>query len=156
MKKKEQAMLGSGKQKESEDMSQQHQPQPIPISSPATKRKEPLIRVEQRDLWDVYQERNRATERWINFMISNFGVIPDEIVVSRATYNLIFAYGSARGRAAAGNWLDLGFTISYDSAFIADEVMFYDWFTGAKITYGGGSDVIQFSQTDIIKKIKTT
>lgn len=155
MKKKEQSMLGGGKEKESEDMSTQNQSQPIPLSSPATERKEGGIRVEEKDLWDVYQNRKKATERWYNFMISNFGVIPDEMVVSRSTYNLIFTYLFARGMIAAGNWLDLTFDVSYDLRFAADGVMFYDRCTGAEINYGGGSgDVIEFFEKDILKRRK--
>ena len=154
MKKKEQRLSGGGKEKESEDMSIQNQHNDPSRSSPA---KESPIRVEEKDLWEVYQERNRATQEWFNFMANNFGVIPDEIVVSKATHNLMFAYLFARGVMAAGNWLDLCLNVSYDLRFTANDMRFCDQWTGAEINYGGGDgDFIQFFQKDIIKKTKTT
>lgn len=112
------------------------------------------VRVQQISLWEAYQNRERAAQDWFNFMISNFGVIPDEIIVDRATYQLIFAYLYARGTAASGNWLDLHFTISYDLRFGRNDVILYDWITGAEIVYGGGSDVVQFTEKDIPKRPK--
>jgi len=147
--------MGGGKEKESEDMSMENQPQPIPISSPATERQEHCIRVEERDLWDVYQAREQAIEEWMSFMISSFGVLPEEIVVSRVTYNLMFSYLFARGMSAAGNWLGLNLTVSYDWQFGVNDMMFYDQWTGAEINYGGGAgDVIQFFEKDILKRSK--
>ena len=114
-----------------------------------------IIKVEEKDLWHIYLNRERAIQAWFSSMINTFGVIPDEIVVSRLTHNLMFVYLRGRGIMAAGNWLGLELSVSYDPRYDVNDMMLYDWFTGSEIVYGGGAGaIINFTEKDILKRRK--
>ena len=111
------------------------------------------IKVQQMDLCEIYWNRKNAIQDWCNFMINTFGIIPDEIVVNRSVHDLMFIYLCARGTIAAGNWLGLELSVSYDYRFGVDDMLLYDQWTGSEIVYGGGSGIIiQFAEKDILRR----
>ena len=114
------------------------------------------LRVQEISLFEVYWNREKAFGDWINLVVSQFGIIPDELIVGKDTYNLIFVYLCGKGQIASGNWMGLDLTISYDCRLKGDEAVLLDWETGLEIVYEGGCAPIFFNEEDILRQNKRT
>lgn len=91
-------------------------------------------------LWQVWQNRNEARERWLDIAFVQYGWFLPEVVVSRSVYHLIIVLMAGKGIMASGNWLDIGMTLTYHVA-LDDETMMIknveegtlEFLTGGKI-----------------------
>ena len=77
-------------------------------------------------LWQIWQNRNEARDRWFDVAFVQYGFFLPEIVVSKVVYRLINVLLLGKGVMASGNWLDIGLTVFYSVALDDDVMMIKD------------------------------
>jgi len=77
-------------------------------------------------LWQIWQNRNEARDRWFDIALVQYGFFLPEIVVSKVVYRLINVLLLGKGVMASGNWLDIGLTVFYSVALDDDVMMIKD------------------------------
>lgn len=73
-------------------------------------------------LWQIWQNRNEARERWFDAAFVQYGLFLPEVVVSKTVYHLMVVLMVGKGVMALDNWLGVGITLTYHVA-LDDETM---------------------------------
>lgn len=103
-------------------------------------------------LWQIWQNRNEARERWFDIAFVQYGLFLPEVVVSKTIYHLIIVLMAGRGIIASGNWLDIGMVLTYHAA-LDDETMMLKSVGKETLEFLNGGEIVGINYDDLKKVV---